>query len=287
MRFFSFICLIFFYCVFSIGHFAHAYKLTEVNKNNQQVTITVFSDSYTKQGIAEDDLAGRLLMEAHRHITTEVKLNFMPSSMKREWHKLATEDNICLYNKKLTPEREKLGYYSQRPLLAFPPNRLITLKPNNLPKSLSIIEAIDAHSLKVGIVNGRSYGVKLDKTIASNKDKFLILDGTDSSIRLRKMLRNKRVDAFIEYWPSLVVSKDALNFSASATYKMHHLEEAQLFTFGYLVCSKSKLGQAVINLFDSVMTQARYFETVLRNHKNVMPKEEFQQIRQALISKYQ
>lgn len=141
--------------------------------------------------------------------------------------------------------------------------------------------------MKVGIVNGRSYGVKLDKTIASIKDKFLILDGTDGSIRLRKMLRNKRVDAFIEYWPSLVVSNDAINFSASTTYKVHHLEEAQLFTFGYLVCSKSKLGQGVINLFDSVMTQARYFETVLRNHKNDMPKEEFQQIRQALISKYQ
>lgn len=251
----------------------------------ENLAVTLLSDSFNEQGLAEGDIATQLLFDAHESIANKVTLTIIPSSPKREWHKLASEDNVCLYNKTKNNEREAIGVFSKRPLLAFPPNRLVTRKQTEIPDALSIDDAINKYQLSVGIINGRSYGKPLDTAIAKHKHKMIVLEGSTGVTRLRKMLISGRLDAIIEYWPSILVStveKEHLD-----NLQVHVLHDATQFTFGYLVCSQSIIGKRVIDLFDEVMTQAQYFETVLKAHKNQMPKEEFLMIREALISQYQ
>ncbi|NMP31688.1 hypothetical protein HII17_08950 [Thalassotalea sp. M1531] len=53
---------------------------------------------------------------------------------QREWHEVTNAENVCLYNKTYNPQRAETTIFSRYPVMAFPPNRLITRENVTVPK---------------------------------------------------------------------------------------------------------------------------------------------------------
>ncbi|MFD2167531.1 hypothetical protein ACFSJY_14875 [Thalassotalea euphylliae] len=253
--------------------------------HGKSTNITIYSDSYNNNMISPQDLAGVLFEDVVKNVQDEFNVTFQNSSMKREWVALSQSDNVCLYNKRRTAEREQMGSFGKYPLLAFPPNRLITHADAQIPESVSLVATVDKWNLTIGIASGRSYGKRLDQAINKLPEHNVVMvEGSSASIRLREMMKTKRIDAFIEFWPTIVSVYP--EEEARQLYNLHELIEATDFIFGHVVCSDSPLGDRFITRINEEMGKPSFFEKVLRGHRNEMPREEYARIREALRTAY-
>lgn len=246
--------------------------------------IDIYSDNISDAGFTSNDLAGKMLLVAYNELKNGISINFMRSSLTREWLSVENKDNVCLFNKSKTPAREKVATFSKYPLIAFPPLRLITKKGVNIPKQLSLKDALEKNNLRIGVISSRSYGAEIDNIIAKGHQNFITLEGKEASQRQRAMLHSDRVDAIIEYWPTLVV--EYKNSKQLASYSIHQLNEANQYIFGYIACSQSPLGEEVISQFDRVMSSQSYFDLLIEEHKQNMPEEEIAPLKAALTYFY-
>ena len=244
------------------------------------INIKVLSDTPPSDANVTVDLATRLFITALKQLPEQSSYLLENSSLKREWVELKNNDNICLYNKGKSPERERLAYFGRYPLIAFPPNRLIAREDIVIPESLSLHAAIFEYDLKVGVAGGRSYGVALDKVIRRYTDKITVLEGRESETRLREMLTSGRVDAIIEY--SVVIDSWISEFPEFASLSYHELTDISEFAFGYVACSKTQHGAIAVEALDRIMRQETFFDAVLSGHRGSVPKNEMPAVEKAL-----
>lgn len=197
------------------------------------------------------DLSSKVLFYIQEQLEEQLSFSEVFSTHRRAWRILTARPDICLYNKVKTIQRERLAIFTKFPITVFPPNRLIIFDSPKLSFNVSLTKLVKEHNLKVGIVDGRSYGKGLDEEIAELSSSLIILPGYLSAIRLRKMFIQGKLDAIIEY-TAVFLSDKSLDIP-SKRLSFHQLDTATEFVSGYIACSKSEQGVYTINLFNQVL----------------------------------
>ena len=136
--------------------------------------------------------------------------------------------------------------FTDSPITAFPPNRLVVSKQITLPDQLSLFQAMKKYNLSIGAVEGRAYGQHIDEFLLANHDQVIWISGKDSAKRLRQMLIRKKLDAIIEFTATFTIDNQVDLTSLS----FHQLKEASQSIYGYIACARSGIGQKAIALFN-------------------------------------
>ncbi len=191
-------------------------------------------------------------MPEYEHIFTD-------SNIKR-LHALLEEGNPCACADYLirTPAFEEKYYYSAYPAIITPTHRIVILKKNREKFGegvrLSLKRLLEKPELKLGITADRSFGKEVDdilKTYAGAGNIYLHYS-TTSIEGLIRMLLAGRVDYIIEYPPMVQYLEKQLGASDElAVYAIE--EKAQLWTPGWVACTKNELGKRVIEKVDTIL----------------------------------
>ncbi len=243
--------------------------------------VIIPSDFVFDGGETPDFLAGKLLLEVQNYLAGKVEFEMQLASRSREWRLLAQRDDICLYNKTKTSERQILAYYSQLPLVIYPPNRLIVRKRSgDFDERMELATAVDKYGLVIGVVSGRSYGSGLDKEIMRLGDKLFINGGEFNAERLHKILQQNRLDGVIEY--SRVFTSRLKSQQEVDQYHFIQLDDAADFSYGYIACSRSEVGKQVIQLINEALASNTMKEHSLVQHQLTFPVDEYEYIKKEL-----
>ncbi|MBQ4836498.1 ABC transporter substrate-binding protein [Pseudoalteromonas luteoviolacea] len=236
------------------------------------IKIEIVSDYNPSFGEAPGDLATQLLLIITRNLKNDMKIDFVPASREREWRELQNQENVCLYNKVKTPQREAMGVFVSFPLMAFPSNRLILRNKKFVSIEVSLKDALSM-GLRIGVTQGRSYGLEIDDFIKANTDRMFISEGNDSAFRLRQMLVQGRLDGIIEY--SSVFVTDFPSEEVLKDISFHAIGDTTATIFGYIACSDSRTGRAAVDLFERTLQKRTIQELIIQAHANLfLPQEE-------------
>lgn len=237
--------------------------------NAQPLKINIASDFVPSENNA--DMVTRLLIDISKRLYPELVIDFMPASRIREWRALHMYPNTCLYNKVKNPSREVLAYFSQRPITAFPANRLVLRNQSGFSDGISLQELTEK-DLRIAITKGRSYGQVIDDFIAKHPKLFVVGEGEESAKRLRKMLMQGRFDGMIEY-TSVMISEYADQI-AENKISFHRILDQAPSVFGYIACAKTPQGKQAIALFDKKMAEPVVQNLIIAAHKDLFSPQE-------------
>jgi len=251
------------YILFFLLCFSSLARSTEV------VSIDLVTDIAISDPNSELDLVTGLMIFIGEQLQPNYKLNLIEGSRKREWRQLTESDNVCLYNKVKTPERQAMAQFSKYPLATFPANRLVINKQmtSRFISSEPLKEAITEHKLKIGITHGRAYGEYIDNLI--NRYGFLFIkgEGQTSAQRQRKMLMKGRLDGVIEY--STVFTAEFPPEQIDSQIAFIEIENTPASIFGFIACSNSIIGKQIIHDINQVMSQTKVQRHIIEAHKKV------------------
>ncbi|WP_416304854.1 hypothetical protein [Neptunicella sp. SCSIO 80796] len=197
------------------------------------------------------------------------KMNFTEVLVnnRRAYSILASEPNACTGNKLKTSSRMEQYYFSDLPQSLSAGLRLFVIKDSELDRQLtrlypgnqqvSVEQILQHDSLKVlGVVGGRSYGNKLDSVLTDKaiQTKLWSRTSSDMFIGLLKMLLRNRLQAIVEY-PSVVNRYDKTLFE-NIELVSYPIKEAPEMGLGYIMCSKTQTGLALIAEFNRALELA-------------------------------
>jgi len=243
-----------------------------------QVYIKLVADLEVSNINTEIDIASIILKHIEDHKLSELTFSRLEENRKAQWRLIQSQPDICLYNKIKHKSRLKNALFTDIPLTAFPSNRLITYKTKHIKGNVSLYEMVNLYGLKVGVIESRSYGKKLDEKIDNLKSKLIIISGEDSSQRLRKMFLQKKIDAIIEY--ESVFSYENRNEIAFTDFNFHTIDNTDNFVFGYIACSKSEQGKKAISNFNKILNNKAFEQKIIKLHKQLfLGKEQGRAIR--------
>ncbi|WP_235046091.1 TIGR02285 family protein [Bdellovibrio bacteriovorus] len=166
--------------------------------------------------------------------------------------------NICSGSALITPEREKLAYFSA---LSFQvPHEYVLVTANaqmleKLPAEVSLKDIMKNKKWVGLFVKDRSYGSDIDALVknVSPRDKHLMLkkNVSEGYTSLLKMLEKKRFDYMIEY-EAVVRAYNEKIFPAKplATRIVKESHPSAVF---YLACTKNPWGRDVVRKVDQVL----------------------------------
>lgn len=194
----------------------------------------------------------------------------------RSWLLLRQQANYCAMSKIWTKDRAEFLHYSARPTSVYPPLLLISDRPLGT-------EPIDFKNLlqqfpklKIGLVQGRSYGEQLDALVQQFPNNFYLRGGEFAAETLLQMLSKHRLDALVEF--AATVRSHEQHVPQSRQFVRHRLLNQPVIK-GYLVCHKSPQGQLLIDQINLIMQLPHYRNSVVRLHQDYFNVEDF-----ALIS---
>ncbi|MDP2559666.1 ABC transporter substrate-binding protein [Psychrobium sp. 1_MG-2023] len=222
------------------------------------------------------DFASAYLYRLQSQLSHKISFDSVRSSHRREWRLLTDLPNVCVYNKVKNSQRELLAEFTQYPITVFPPNRLIVFNAKGLPYSVSLTDMVNTHKLRVGIVEGRSYGEALDQEIATIKPQLVVLSGYLSAMRLREMFMQGKLDAIIEY-SAVLLHDENINIPIEHL-SFHQLSNAKEFIYGYIACSKSREGKYAIKLFNQQLHLKSNIEELIKVNQAPFPETEHKAI---------
>lgn len=230
-----------------------------------QVHIKLTADLEASNTNTETDIASIILKDIEQHKLSELTFSRLEENRKTQWRLIELQPDICLYNKIKHKSRLENAIFTDTPLTAFPSNRLITYKTKHIKGNVSLYEMVQLYGLKVGVIESRSYGNKLDEQIKNLKSKLVVISGEDSSQRLRKMFLQKKIDAIIEY--ESVFSYENRNITALTDFNFHTIDNTDNFVFGYIACSKSEQGRKAISNFNKILNNQTFEKKIINLHK--------------------
>jgi len=196
----------------------------------------------------------------------DLTFTFQEMSMTRGWMEMPKLENACMYNKVKTPERQKVGYFSQYPITLYPPLRLIVRSEDeSLYLSEFDVSSIQAsQQMRYALAKNRSYGV-LDAQIENKKQWLFFRDGSNSIEKLLEMLSLNRIDGFIEYADT--VNAYILEHKAGLNVSSVPIKGVSKPSPGYIVCSKTDYGQKLINAIDKAMSKKSFQQALITIHQ--------------------
>lgn len=250
----------------------------------QPLKINIVSDVLQAEDASDLDMSFKLLLQLTEPLIAnkKVEIEFIPASRLREWRELTNQPNVCLYNKVKTAKREHYGVFTDYPITAFPPNRLVVHKSLPLPKQLSLSEAMNEFGLTIGAIEGRAYGQFIDQFLLAHQDQIIWISGKDSAKRLRQMLIRKKVDAIIEFAATFSTE----NKADLAGVTFHKLDEASESIFGYIACARSSVGQQAIDLFNGQLALPSNQKIIIDAHYASFFNQEAQYIAEDIKQKF-
>ncbi|WP_306519414.1 hypothetical protein [Rheinheimera sp.] len=202
------------------------------------------------------------------------ELNIEPLRLgdARTWKLLREQGNYCALSKIRTAERETFLLFSQRPTSVYPPIQLISNRRlAEDPVDLELLLSQNPR-LKIGMVQGRSYGEKLDALISQHPNHFYQRSGEYAAETLLQMLAKNRLDALIEF--AATVRGHQPQVPQSSNFVLHQLLH-QPVIMGYLVCPQSTTGKQLIQLIDTKMQLPHYRQQVVELHRQYFTSEDF------------
>ena len=115
------------------------------------------------------------------------------------------------------------------------------------------------------MVRGNSYGDFLDKVIHDDTAHYFVRSGIESSSRLLDMLIAGRLTGVINY----SVAVNSYLASRQLTFSFHSIPilNVEEPTMGYIACSKTPGGQAMVDAMDKVFATAEMQAEFLRSHE--------------------
>lgn len=212
-------------------------------------------------------------------------------SMNREWVELKRRDNVCVYNKIKTKEREAIALFAQHPLSIFPPVRLQVLTQNRhlFRDEFDFEKDKISNAGKIGIVNGRKYGAFMDNIIATYPEFFFVRSGADSSNKLLEMLLAKRLVAVLEYsafsldYISDVVHDQSKAKTIISAVPILGLTEA---IAGYVACSRSPKGVRFIQEINRIYQKPDVQKQYIQWHLDYFGPSEAQLLKSTLAQEF-
>ena len=189
---------------------------------------------------------------------------------------LASEPNACVGNKILTPEREAISYHTQLPQVVFPGLHIFALKNGvgstalhelNSAAGVSLEQLLDRESkLRLAVVAGRNYSAEID-VILQNKvweRQLWRRHGGDNTAGVLRMLQEGRIDFVIEY-PNVFAHYQGKTKDSNA-FVSYPLQESPQLLAGYILCSRTPEGAALIARFDQLLEQISAEPSYLQAH---------------------
>jgi len=157
-----------------------------------------------------------------------------------------------------TPAFEDKYYYSSSPTMITPTHRIIALKRNRekfgAGGRLSLERLLEKRELRLGVAADRSFGTEIDDILkAHSGDKHIYKHYSLTSPEVMiQMLLAGRVDYIIEYPPIVQYFEKKLEITEElAIYAIE--EKSQLWTTGWLACTKNEQGKQVIEKADTIL----------------------------------
>jgi uncharacterized protein (TIGR02285 family) len=244
----------------------------------EPIVVDVVTDIVISDPNTEVDMVTRIMVHIGNQLPAQYKLNFIEGSRKREWRQVSESENVCLYNKVNTVERQNMATFSKYPIAAFPANRLVIKKHHvgllNLLNPLK--DAVVNRKLKIGITNGRAYGSYIDEFIKQNMFHFVKGEGQTSAKRQRQMFMKGRIDGVIEY--SAVFIDEFPTKKIESEVAFIEIENIAPSIFGYIACSKSESGNKIINELNKIMMAEKTQKFIVLEHQKIFANMQEKQI---------
>lgn len=253
--------------------------------HSETLDIQIMADFVPQNGGNPENEATTFLLAAAAEIGDEISLHFIPASRLREWQQLSKMNNVCLYNKLKTPEREVHAVFSQYPLMAFPANKLVIFNKPTIPNSITLLQAIYYYNLKIGITKGRSYSKEIDDFIRLNNAHFFSLEGATNAPRLGQMLFQNKIDAVIEYQG--IFSRRFKRVQDIEKIRYISIKPQQGAAFGYIACSPTNAGKQAIALFDKALKTKKVRTLISERLMALFPEGENTQIVNAFNAEFE
>lgn len=157
-----------------------------------------------------------------------------------------------------TPAFEDKYYYSTAPTMLTPTHRIITLKRNRekfgAGVRLSLERLLEKRALRLGVAADRSFGKEIDDILKAHsgvENIYAHYSPTSSEVLIQMLLAG-RVDYIIEYPPIVQYFEKKLQITEElAIYAIE--EKSQLWTTGWLACTKNEQGKQVIEKADTIL----------------------------------
>lgn len=202
----------------------------------------------------------------------QLNIELLPMGDARSWKLLREQGNYCALSKVRTTERESFLLFSQRPTSVYPPIQLISQQRLTAdPVDLLQLLRLRPH-IKIGMVQGRSYGEQLDALITQHPNNFYQRSGEYAVETLLMMLSKQRLDAIIEF--AAITRNHQAQIPHIGNFVAHQLLH-QPVMMGYLVCPQSAEGKKLISLIDAKMQLPQYRHQVLELHRHSFSPEDF------------
>lgn len=226
------------------------------------------SDSRDSRG----DVDIQILALLQQLAPPDLKIEPLRLGDARTWKLLREQGNYCALSKIRTAEREAFLLFSKRPTSVYPPVQLISNhKLADHPVDLQLLFRQNPR-MKIGIVQGRSYGEKLDELINQYPQHFYQRSGEYAAETLLQMLAKQRLDALLEF--AATARGHQAQVPQSSHFVAHQLLN-QPVIMGYLVCTQSENGQKLISLIDAKMQLPHYRKQAIELHRHYFTSEDF------------
>lgn len=206
----------------------------------------------------------------------EIQIQAAAVNSARALALLKTEPNACVGNKILSPEREAISYHTQLPQVVFPGLRIFALKNRDgahaleqfndgLGVSLAKLLAGE-RKLRLAVVGGRKYSAEIDDILQNPnwQRQLWRRHGSDDTSGVLRMLQEGRVDFVIEY-PNVFNHYQSKLNDTTAYISFPIIESPQTLA-GYILCSRTPEGAALIARFDQVLAEITLGQAYLTAH---------------------
>lgn len=200
-------------------------------------------------------------------------------SRPRIWRDIARADNVCTIRARKTPERAAVSYFTTKPHSLYPPLRLImpselASKYGDVPINLG--EILTRDDLMIGVVQNQDYGQIIRAWVADNPQHFFAVPSHDKAQEtlIRTALAG-RVQAFIG--DSRTVD-DFIDQMGDATLSVETFARLPIegldANLGFIACSRSKTGRAIIDVLDETLANKEALEALYNVHLSWFPASE-------------
>ena len=199
-------------------------------------------------------------------------IEFQTVPAKRANYVIKNNNNVCVTSRIKNSKREQYSIFStpQNLYLTYKLYRLAnSTEPipaevfNNKGEIISLSALFSAQPNKLlTIADGISYGKFFDNEINKLRSKNVYSrSGVKRAEAISKMLTKKRID-YILYFPTvfnLIMNKET-------AIESYSIANAQPYILGHISCSKSKLGQQVIDKINIILHNAYQTEEFYQAH---------------------
>lgn len=173
-------------------------------------------------------------------------------------------DDVCSLSVMKTEERAEKVFFSKPYLYVL--QNAVFVRGQDIDKfvkyldkegRVSLKELIEDENLRIGIMQGASYGLGIDGIISKsiNNKNVITRKGSDFSEGLFKMLKLGRIDYMITYDESIQFLLKKLNFKSEYLFIPIADDSVKHLNQGRVACAKTKVGKLVIEKVNNAIEE--------------------------------